>query len=55
MKTIRDKMSAIAREEDRKIPLRTTKPELTPAQKTNLIEEEEEVSEDFQGIDDLFD
>ena len=50
-KTVRDKMSAMMREENRKIPLGSTKPEIMPAQKANLTEEEE-LSE-FSGIEDL--
>ena len=44
-------MSAMMREENRKIPLGSTKPEIMPAQKANLTEEEE-LSE-FSGIEDL--
>ena len=50
-KTIRDKMSAMVREENRKIPLGSTKPEVTPAQKANLLEEDE--FSEFSSIDDI--
>jgi len=50
-KVIRDKMGAIAREENRKIPLGSTKPELMPAQKSNLLQEEE--VPEFSNIEDL--
>ena len=50
-KAIRDKMNAIVREENRKMPINTTKPEITPAQKSNLIQENE--SEFGSIFDDL--